>query len=1311
MNIRKRAIALGMTLGMLVANMPVSAYADDVMVEDDFYIVPEDDTEAAMEPEADEADVDVHDDSIIVEEDGSESELISGFASEETEEELQAAEDSFIGSGKCGDNLRWTEYDHTLTISGTGDMYDWKNKNEGPDDRSPWHRDYTIYNVVIEEGVTSVGEYAFLECSGITNVILPSSLTKIKEGSFIGCTKMTTIFIPESVSFLYGGAFSGCPSLESINVHPENAYYLSVDGVVFNKDRTVLINYPPAKAINLDILENVTEITDYAFSDHEELTEVTIPDGVTKLGRYALAGCRNLSTINLPDSLSYIGPYAFAGLSKLTSITLPGSLERIDEGAFRYSGLESIVIPPKITSIEPCMFEWCSKLVSVTLPEGITNIDNSAFCFTGITNVILPNSVESIRDDAFYSTDLESIIIPESVESIGESAFGRCDKLESITIPKSVKSIGEDAFDDCDNLTISCYAGSYAEQYAQEHEIPYELIDEGGHSIVDPESHKCGNDLTWEVTTDSSTGQKTLTISGDGEMWDAEEGEVFWEDSEDLLLASSLNSVVFESTINHKEDGTIYLQGPSSIGDNAFNGNSQSYFFTQVYLGSSLRTIGENAFLNCSMLNTVHNMDGTFMESIGDNAFRGCSSLGGSIDGSLIFPHGLKNIGASAFQGCSSLEAVKFSEGLIDIGTGAFQGCSSLKAVTFFEGLKDIGTSAFQGCSSLEAVTFPKTIETIGENAFADCSENLTIYGYPGVAKNYAEANGINFVLLAREASEEELELLKKFSFSFINTPEDLGYPDNYKIPLERYDEFFTPLSAKMYYSINEYYGGWGGSCGGFTLSSLLLNNNTEGLSIKEFNNTADELLDLVVSDKNASNMTVRDLLEMMQIAQSTYYMVREYRYDDLDGLMQLLDNGEPCYLGIDSNSAEVYHAVVALKAERISDDRIDIYVYDPNDRYSQIKEEGLIDVVKLIKTNPYNNTFDKIVYSSQWLECTLDSIGYIPLSRCKKVWENKAEIRNAQTEVDTLIIEASKETGKPIKTGEILQNGRIVVDIKDGSGVTTDDIYIVYDMDSTGFTTRNNNLKLYMPVNEYTYNNKNCEDVTFHVIHNDQAISVSTNAQSAAFIVDDNQKKNMIKLNLQKGDYYSVTTYSDLENATGKETVQVTGKADSQKELEIGFNDNHFLAPTHDDALSIDINGQKVDPKTLKPLNGASINNNTADKKGASKKPTEKVTISKKPSIKKPAAAKGKITVKWKHFKHTSKKTKKIWKKIKKVQVQCATDKTFKNKVKDVKIGRGKTKYAIKGLKKKTTYYVRVRYYDGVGYSAWSKVKKVKTK
>ena len=112
-----------------------------------------------------------------------------------------------------------------------------------------------------------------------------------------------------------------------------------------------------------------------------------------------------------------------------------------------------------------------------------------------------------------------------------------------------------------------------------------------------------------------------------------------------------------------------------------------------------------------------------------------------------------------------------------------------------------------------------------------------------------------------------------------------------------------------------------------------------------------------------------------------------------------------------------------------------------------------------------------------------------------------------------------------------------------------------------------------------------------------------------------------------------------------------------------------------------------------------------------AAPKAAEKITISKKLTIKKPSAAKGKITVKWKHFKHTSKKTKKIWKPIKSVQIQCATDSGFRNIVKTAAAKKSKTSAKIKDLKRKTTYYVRVRYFDGRGYSAWSKVKKVKTK
>ena len=109
-------------------------------------------------------------------------------------------------------------------------------------------------------------------------------------------------------------------------------------------------------------------------------------------------------------------------------------------------------------------------------------------------------------------------------------------------------------------------------------------------------------------------------------------------------------------------------------------------------------------------------------------------------------------------------------------------------------------------------------------------------------------------------------------------------------------------------------------------------------------------------------------------------------------------------------------------------------------------------------------------------------------------------------------------------------------------------------------------------------------------------------------------------------------------------------------------------------------------------------------------KAPAEKITIPKKPTNKKPSVTRNKITVNWKHFKQ-NKKTKSIWKKIKKVQIQCATDSAFTNIVKNTMVGKKKTKATIKGLAKKTTYYLRVRYYDGTGYSAWSGVKKAKTK
>ncbi len=447
-----RIIAIGMIFGMLISSMPISVFADDMILEDDSFFVVEGDTEAAISPETDENIEDIFDENVIVEEDESEiyDESVQGILSDEV---MQAAEGDVVDSGSCGENLTWTlDNDGILTISGIGDMEDWMNNT------SPWYYNDSICKVVIDEGVTSIGESAFRYCVNMTDVILPSSLTTIKYGSFMGCSGLTsitlpdhlteiysdafsscssldTIFIPENVEYIDGGAFSGCTNLKSINVHTSNTNYSSVDGVLFNKDKTVLSKYPPAKTGNFDFPESVTEISNNAFGSCIGLTEIAIPDSITRIGLSAFEKCSSLSSITIPDSITELEGYTFVGCGNLSTINLPDTLSYIG----------------------PYTFYTCRNLKSIALPDSVNRIGGSAF----------------------YASGLENIVIPQDVTSLESGTFYNCTHLESITIPKSVKSIGEDAFYECDNLTIFCYAGSYAEQYAQENNIPFVLLDSG----------------------------------------------------------------------------------------------------------------------------------------------------------------------------------------------------------------------------------------------------------------------------------------------------------------------------------------------------------------------------------------------------------------------------------------------------------------------------------------------------------------------------------------------------------------------------------------------------------------------------------------------------------------------------------------------------------------------------------------------------------------------------------------------------------------------------------------------------------------
>ena len=292
----------------------------------------------------------------------------------------------------------------------------------------------------ITYAVTSIGSYAFRDCSSLTSVTIPNSVTSIGIGAFFGCVLPKDKFINNSV----------CTSDNNWGAtlaDKEQNGLLIKDNVVVGAKRDITTATIP---------NGIVGIGSYAFRDCSSLTSVTIPNSVTSIGSQAFTLCSSLTSVTIPNSVTSIGNSAFSGCSFLTSVTIPNSVTSIKNYTFSgCSSLTSITIPSSVTSIENSAFSGCSSLTSVTIPNSVTSIGSSAFrSCSSLTSVTIPNSVTSIEYGAFMScSDLTSVTIPNSVTSIENFAFTLCSSLTSITIPNSVTSIGSSTFYDCSSLT------------------------------------------------------------------------------------------------------------------------------------------------------------------------------------------------------------------------------------------------------------------------------------------------------------------------------------------------------------------------------------------------------------------------------------------------------------------------------------------------------------------------------------------------------------------------------------------------------------------------------------------------------------------------------------------------------------------------------------------------------------------------------------------------------------------------------------------------------------------------------------------
>ena len=242
--------------------------------------------------------------------------------------------------------------------------------------------DITIPSTLGGYPVIEIGRYAFSDCDNLTSVTIPDSVTSIGQNAFQNCDALTRVTIGKGVTSIGAEAFGYCDSLTSIAVNYSNiTYSCDEDGVLFNKDKTELIQYPRGKArTNYIIPDSVTSIGDNAFLQCDSLTSITIPHRVTSIGVDAFMDCDSLTSVTIPDSVTSIGSSVFYDCDGLTSITIPDSVTSIGSSVFYdCDGLTSITIPDSINYIGWSAFGYCSSLVSITIPDSVTTIRRHAF--------------------------------------------------------------------------------------------------------------------------------------------------------------------------------------------------------------------------------------------------------------------------------------------------------------------------------------------------------------------------------------------------------------------------------------------------------------------------------------------------------------------------------------------------------------------------------------------------------------------------------------------------------------------------------------------------------------------------------------------------------------------------------------------------------------------------------------------------------------------------------------------------------------------------------------------------------------------
>ena len=571
---------------------------------------------------------------------------------------------------------------------------------------APWYSSRSsIKTVIIEDGVTSIGNYAFYECSGLTAITIPNSVTSIGERAFYRCSSLTSITIPNSVTSIGEETFSGCSKLTFITI-PNSV--TSIGEETFSGC---------SKLTSITIPNSVTSIGEKAFYQCSSLTSVTIGESVTSIGNYAFKGCSKLATViwnakkcndisssdtpfyyyhssssdnfdlrkqiksfTFGDNVESIPASFCSGMSNLTTITIPNSVTSIGNYAFYdCSSLTSLTIGESVTSIGSYAFKGCSKLATVIWnAKKINDFSSSNTPFYHYYS-----SISSISDNFDLRQQITSFTFGDNVESIPAYLCSGMSNLTSITISNSVTSIGAYAFRDCSSLTSVNIS-----------DLTAWLNIIFGNAYSNPLYYAHNLYLNETLVTDLIVPNSINII----------ERFAFYN-------CSSLTSVTIPNSV-------------TSIGSGAFYDCSS---LTSITIPTSVTSIGEYAFYNCSNITSDLNLNN--VETIGQQAFSGCSSLT-----KVVIGDGATSIGQQAFYGCTYLEDIIIIGSGINvdngIGENAFNGCRYLLSVTCKAIYPPvINANVFEGCGVLGGIDLYVPEKSVARYKKADVWSEFNIVG------------------------------------------------------------------------------------------------------------------------------------------------------------------------------------------------------------------------------------------------------------------------------------------------------------------------------------------------------------------------------------------------------------------------------------------------------------------------------------------------------------------------------------------------------------------------------------------------------